>query len=110
MSSSEPLSQTDSTQEIGDPILQVGAPGDFVDFHWLPNQVDNRHARIQRRVWILEDQANLLVIDFEPLVVHRRQIDYFAIFTPIENSAGGGIVGPDDAASCCRLAAAALAD
>ena len=50
------------------------------------------------------------MIGFEALVVQRRQVDHISVLAPVKDPPAQRLVGPDDAASCRRLAAAALPD
>jgi hypothetical protein len=80
-----------------------------VDEQWLPHDVEERHARIERRVRVLEDHLHLAPQRAQPALRNRGHIDDFAVVAK-ENLPGGRRDGPQDAARRRGLAAAALSD
>ncbi len=102
--------QPHPAEQLGDAILQLPAGGDLVDPQRIGDDLEDGHARVQRRVGILEDHADVAPVRLEIAEVELRQVDRPAVPLVIEDLPAGGVVGADDRAPGGRLAAARLAD
>jgi hypothetical protein len=60
---------------MSDPALSFARTAETVNKQRLGNVVPNRHARVERRVRILEDHLNMLTEWVQPSPGERRNVD-----------------------------------
>src|SRR5258708_21594637 len=52
-------SEADTSEQIGDSVAQLIAPGDVIDEQWLADDLQQGHSWIQRGVRVLEDHLHV---------------------------------------------------
>src|SRR6266540_2229873 len=97
--------QADDAQELRYALLELGPAHELVDAQRLPDDLANRHARVERRVGILEDDLHL-----SPNVTHAPAAQAGDVLSVEHDPARGRNDEPDDRAAESRLAAPGLAD
>ena len=68
-------SQADQAQELGHLVDAFAATGDAIHKQRLAHDVQQRHARIQRRKWILEDHLHLASQRTQLVAWEARDVD-----------------------------------
>src|SRR6266571_1193895 len=101
--------QPDHAQEFSDAFLTATTALHAMHQQRLPDDIEQRHARIQRRKRILED--HLHVAPQPPQFTFREpgDINLLSRRRAEQHLTSGGLYGSQDTARGCRLAAAALA-
>ena len=97
-------------QQLGDPIAQRPPTRDLVDRQRLADDPPDRHARIERREWILEDHLHVGADLGELLRIQLLHLDLAELRIVERYLAGGRIIQANNRAAGGALAAAALAD
>src|SRR5690606_15870445 len=77
---------------------------------WLPDDVEQVLARVERPERVLEDELHLTAKGPQVVVGQSRDVDYLAAGAPEQDLSAGRFDGPQHALRCRSLAAAALAD
>src|SRR4030095_9002317 len=92
-------------QKLRDAVFTRRALKSFVNREWLTNDGSNSHARIQRRIWILENDLHIPSFLTEVFTVELQQVD------PVEaNFSGVRLYQPKYRAARRRFATPRFAD
>jgi hypothetical protein len=102
--------QPNPAEQFGDAFLQLAAMRDIVGDERLADDLEQRPARIERRVGVLEDHLGVASQRLQLAPVEFGDIHNVAGFASEQHFASAGLNGAQDAATCRRLAAATLAD
>src|SRR5581483_4783031 len=97
--------EADRLEQVADAALAVAARPLAVDEHRLLDDLPDRHARVERRVRILEDDLHLLAQLAQVVPARRRQL-----VAHEADGAAGRLQQLQDAVPGRRLAGAGLAD
>src|SRR5215470_1292192 len=97
-------------QEIRHTLLALAPALHAVDQERLADQIEQGHARVERREWILEDHLHLAPDRAQLGLAERGEVDHRAVRQPHGDLAAGRIDRSEDAPRRGGLAAAALTD
>jgi hypothetical protein len=67
--------EADHLQQLSDAVVDLVIRQDAVDVHRLADDLAYRHARIERRVRVLEDHLHLLADGDHLVALHLREVD-----------------------------------
>src|SRR5581483_11505311 len=101
--------QSDQAQELGDPLDPLSSAADPVDQERLADDLQERHAWVQRRERVLEDHLHLTPQRPHAAAWDVRDVDDLAMLGAEQDLASRGIERAQDAARGRRLATARLA-
>ena len=96
--------ETDDLEQLLHPPYLLLAVGQVVDLQWLPDDVTHGHARVQRRVGILEDDLHVPAQPAQLLFGEFEDVPAFE-----ERLTTGRLHQPQDHPAQCGLAAAGFA-
>src|SRR6266542_2663238 len=102
-------SESYESQQLGHPIVSLRGAAYAVHKQWLGHDVEQRHARIQRRVRVLEDHLHLASQRTQPRAWHLCEIDHLVARGAKQDLSAGWVVGAQDAARGRGLATAGFA-
>ena len=90
--------ETAALRHVPDPFVQLRAPGELVGDQRLADHVAHRHARVQRRIGILEDHLHVPPHGPEALAVEPCDVDLGPV-APVDDPAGGRLDGAQHGAT-----------
>ena len=102
--------QADKSEQLFDAVDALLAVGDAVDEQRFADYVEEGHARVERREWVLEDHLHVAAQRLQLVAREIGDLEHGAVACAEVDLAVGGFKGAHDAAGGGRFAAAALTD